>query len=123
MRLYPVGLVATLAFAVLVAALAAHAQPPGKVFRVGLLLPNLAYGSPAHFVFQPQRQELGYIEGQNLAPEGRGAGGQFERLPGLAAELVRLHVDVIVASGPEATLRAARDATATIPLVIAAPHT
>jgi putative tryptophan/tyrosine transport system substrate-binding protein len=120
MRLYPVELVATLAFAVLVAPLAANAQPPGKVFRVGLLLPNLAYGSPAHLDFQQQLQELGYIEGQNLALEVRAAEGQFERLPGLAAELVRLHVDVIVASGPEATLRAARGATDTIPIVMRA---
>jgi ABC-type uncharacterized transport system substrate-binding protein len=120
MRLYPVGLVATLAFAVLVAPLAANAQPPGKVFRVGLLLPNLAYGSPAHLDFQQQLQELGYIEGQNLALEVRAAEGQFERLPGLAAELVRLNVDVIVASGPEATLRAPRGATDTIPIVMRA---
>jgi putative ABC transport system substrate-binding protein len=120
MRLYPVGLVATLAFAVLVAPLAANAQPPGKVFRVGLLLPNLAYGSPAHLDFQQQLQELGYIEGQNLALEVRAAEGQFELLPGLAAELVRLNVDVIVASGPEATLRAARGATDTIPIVMRA---
>jgi putative ABC transport system substrate-binding protein len=120
MRLSPAGLVAALAFAVLVAPLAAHAQPPGKVFRVGLLLPNRAYGSPAHLDFQQQLQELGYIEGQNLALEVRAAEGQFERLPDLAAELVRLHVDVIVASGPEATLRAARGATETIPIVMRA---
>jgi putative ABC transport system substrate-binding protein len=120
MRLSPVGLVAALAFAALVAPLAAHAQPPGKVFRVGLLLPNRAYGSPAHLDCQQQLQELGDIDGQNLALEVRAAAGQFERLPGLAAELVRLHVDVIVASGPEATRRAARDAPETIPIVMRA---
>src|SRR5262249_12407545 len=56
----------------------------------------------------------------DLALEVRGAEGQFERLPGLAAELIHLHVDVIVVHGPEATLRAARGATATIPIVMRA---
>ena len=103
MRLYPVGLVATLALAVLVAPLAANAQPPEKVFRVGVLIAT-SPDSPIFQVFKQRLQELGYIEGQNLVLEFRGAEGQFERLPGLAAELVRLHVDVLVASGPEATL-------------------
>src|SRR5712691_9372228 len=119
MRLYSVGLIATLALAVLVAPLAANAQPPGKGFRVGVLLPA-SPGLPIHQAFTQRLQALGYIEGQNLALEVRAAEGQFERLPGLAAELVRLHVDVIVASGPEAALRAARDATDTIPIVMRA---
>jgi len=119
MRLYLVGLVATLALAVLVAPLAAKAQPPRKVFRVGVLLPA-SPGTPLFQVFTQRLQELGYIDGQNLALDVRAAEGQFERLPGLAAELVRLHVDVIVATGPEATLRAARDATDTIPIVMRA---
>jgi len=62
--------------------------------------------------------ELGYVEGQHLVIELRTAAGHVERLPELAAELVRLQVDVIVASGPEATLRAARHATSTMPIVI-----
>ena len=119
MRLYPVGLVATLALAILVAPLAANAQPPGKVFRVGVLL-SASLGTPTFQAFKQRLQALGYVEGQNLALEARAAEGQFERLPGLAAELVRLHVDVIVATGPEATLRAARDATDTIPVVMIA---
>jgi len=119
MRLYSVGLIATLAFAVLVAPLAVNAQPPGKGFRVGVLLPA-SPGLPIHQAFTQRLQALGYVEGQNLALEVRAAEGQFERLPGLAAELVRLHVDVIVASGPEATLRAARGATETIPIVMRA---
>jgi len=65
-------------------------------------------------------QELGYVEGQNLRIEFRTAAGQAERLPDLAAELVRLQVDVLVAAGPEATLRAARHATSTIPIVMIA---
>jgi putative ABC transport system substrate-binding protein len=119
MRLSLVGLVATLALAVLVAPLAAEAQPPGKVFRVGVLLPA-SPGTPLFQVFTQRLQELGYVDGQNLALAVRAAEGQFERLPSLAAELVRLHVDVIVATGPEATLRAARDATDTIPIVMRA---
>ena len=119
MRLYPVGLVATLALAILVAPLAANAQPPGKVFRVSVLL-SASPGSPTFQLFKQRLQELGYVEGQNLALEVRAAEGKLERLPGLAAELVRLHVDVIVATGPEATLRAARGATDTIPIVMLA---
>jgi putative ABC transport system substrate-binding protein len=120
MRLYPVGLVATLALAILVAPLAANAQPPGKVFRVGVLLPASLGPSSVFRVFKQRLQELGYVEGQNLALEVRAAEGKFDRLPSLAAELVRLHVDVIFANGPEATLRAARGATDTIPIVMIA---
>ena len=119
MRLYSVGLVVTLALAALVVPLAANAQPPGKVFRVGVLLPA-SPGTLVFQVFKQRMQELGYVEGQNLALEVRAAEGQLERLPGLAAELVRLHVDVIVATGPEATLRAVRDATDMIPIVMRA---
>jgi putative ABC transport system substrate-binding protein len=65
-------------------------------------------------------RELGHVEGQNLVIEFRNAEGDITRLPALAAELVRRNVDIIVASGPEVTLQAARKATATIPIVIAA---
>ena len=120
MRRYPVGLVVMLALAILVTPLAAHAQLSGKVFRVGVLLPNSRGSSLVFRVFTQRLQELGYVEGQNLALEVRGAEGQFEQLPGLAAELVRLHVDVLVAHGPEATLRAARGATETLSIVMMA---
>jgi putative tryptophan/tyrosine transport system substrate-binding protein len=119
MRLYTIRLIVTLAFTVLVAPLAANAQPPGKGFRVGVLFP-LAPGAPTVQAFTQRLQELGYVEGQNLALEVRGAEYQFDRFPGLAAELLQLHVDVIVAAGPEAALRAARGATATIPIVMLA---
>jgi ABC-type uncharacterized transport system substrate-binding protein len=112
-------LIICLALGLLVAPLSANAQPPRHVFRVGLLLP-LAFDGQVHQTFKQRLQELGYVEGQNLTFEVRGAEGQFDRLPALAAELVRLNVDVIVASGPEATLRAARDATNTIPIVMSA---
>jgi putative ABC transport system substrate-binding protein len=115
-----VGCLVTLTLSLLVALLAADAQLSGKVFRVGVLLPG-SRGSSLVFRGFPQRlQELGYVEGQNLALEVQAAEGQFERLPGLAAELVRLNVDVIVAPGPEATLRAARGTTDTIPIVMMA---
>jgi putative ABC transport system substrate-binding protein len=91
----------------------------GKGFRVGVLFP-LAPGEPTVQAFTQRLQELGYVEGQNLALKVQGAEGQFERFPDLAAELVQLHVDVIVAVGPEAALRAARGATATIPIVMIA---
>jgi putative ABC transport system substrate-binding protein len=113
------ALLLTLVLSLLLAPLAAEAQPPGKVVRVGVLI-TTSPDSPIFQVFKQRLQELGYIEGQNLALEVRAAEGQFERLKGFAAELVRLSVDVIVATGPEATLRAARDATATLPIVMRA---
>jgi putative ABC transport system substrate-binding protein len=119
MHLSTIGIVVPLAFILLLTPLCSDAQPPGKVFRVGVLLP-ISHSSRSFQAFKQRLQELGYVEGQNLALEVRAAEGQFERLPGLAAELVRLHVDVIVATGPEATLRAAKGATETIPIVMRA---
>jgi len=81
MRLYPVGLVATLALAILVAPLAANAQPPGKVFRVGVLLPASLGPSSVFRVFKQRLQELGYVEGQNLALEVRAARGATDTIP------------------------------------------
>ena len=70
--------------------------------------------------FEHRLRDLGYVEGQNLIIEFRTGEGQAERYPTLAAELVALHVDVLLASGTEAVLRAARDTTRTIPIVIIA---
>src|SRR5262245_6552565 len=69
-------------------------------------------------VFQGQLRDLGYIDGQNIAFESRGADGHNERLPGLVAELVRLKVDVLVTTGTPAAV-AAKQATSTIPIVTA----
>jgi putative tryptophan/tyrosine transport system substrate-binding protein len=113
------ALVTALTLALLAVPLASDTQPPAKVFRVGLLFP-LTPDGPAPRAVRQRLQELGYVEGQNLVLEVRAAEGQLVRLPELAAELVRLHVDVIVASGPEATLRAAGGATDTIPIVMSA---
>ena len=91
-----------------------HAQPPGKVYRVGFL----TMGDNIDTVFREAMRQLGYIEGQNLVLEGRFARGQAERLPALAAELVQLGVDVMVTASTPAAL-AAKDATTTIPIVMA----
>src|SRR5215831_13990209 len=112
-----IELMLILALGVLVAPLAAQAQEVEKGVRVGVLLPIPPVSFPA---FKPRLQELGYVEGQNLVLEVRVAERKFDRFPGLAAELVRLHVDVIVTVGPEAALWAARGATATIPIVMIA---
>ena len=120
MRLKPIRLVVTLALVILTAPLAAKAQPATKVYRIG----NLSPGSPLtvlHLweweVFRQGLRELGYVEGQNLVIEHRYAEGSEERLRDLAAELVRLKVDVIVAGGA-AAISAAQHATRTIPIVM-----
>src|SRR5712692_7522934 len=111
----------TLAAAVLLfaARFVADAQPAQKtVPRIGYL--DGASRSPNSVRIQAFRQglrELGYVEGQNIAIEWRYAEGQADRLPGLAAELVRLKVDVIVTGGAGAT-RPAEEATAAIPIVM-----
>ena len=105
----------------LAAPLAAEARPEGKVWRIGMLW----FGSSIEELpvrvrfdaFQQGLREQGYMEGRNVAFEHRYARGKYERLPDLAAELVRLKVDVIVTPGnPPATL-AAKQATRTIPVV------
>jgi putative tryptophan/tyrosine transport system substrate-binding protein len=113
--------ISSLAGGLLGAPLAA-AQPGGKVPRIGFL----GVSSPTDAVFRRFFEafrgglaELGYVEGQSIAIEARWAAGQYERLPALAAELVRLKVAVIVTAAVPA-IRAARDATRTIPIVMAA---
>jgi putative ABC transport system substrate-binding protein len=98
--------------------LVARAQPAEKVPRVGFLLGFSPGPSREVDAFQRGLRELGYIEGQNIAIEYRYARGQVERLPDLAAELVRLKPDVIVAPYTPPAL-AAKRATTTIPIVFA----
>ena len=102
---------------VLAAPRAAGAQPAGRVWRVGWLQPSPP-ASAGHINFQQAMRELGYAPGENVRFEDRFADGDFGRLPGLAAELTRAKVDVIVAVAPGA-IRAARNATQTIPIVMA----
>src|SRR5438094_21225 len=119
MRRKPIRLVVTLALVILTAPLAAEAQPATKVYRIGNLNPGSPLLTPHLWeVFRQGLRELGYVEGQNLVMENRYAEGSEERLRDLAAELVRLKVDVMVAGGA-AAIRAAQHATRTIPIVMA----
>ncbi len=95
------------------------AQQSGKVWRIGFLAPG---SGPNAFIeaFREELRSLGYIEGRNLSIEYRYAAGNEERLPELAAELVRLKVDVIVTPATPA-IAAAKHATSTIPIVMIAP--
>jgi len=97
----------------------AGAQPPGAAPRIGLLdNGSLAARAPLWEAFRQGMRELGYVEGRTVSIEARGADGKTERLPALAAELVRLKVDVIVTAAGGAA-QAAHQATATIPIVMA----
>ena len=109
--------VTVMVLALLTAPLAVHAQSAGKVWRIGVLTGLHAPESPRGSAFRQGLRALGYVEGQNLAIEWRLSGGQAERFPDLAAELVRLNVDVIVASDNPA-IAAAQQATSTIPIVM-----
>ena len=95
------------------------AQQPKKVPRIGYLSPrDPATESARAEAIRLALRELGYIEGQNIAIEYRYAEGKRDRLPELAAELVRLKVDIIVAAGGTVSVRAAKNATKTIPIVM-----
>ena len=96
----------------------AHAQQPGKVFRIGFLDNSSASGSAVLVdAFKQELSKLGWIEGKNIAIESRFAEQKYERLPELAADLVRLKVDLIVTSGGPSALEA-KKATTTIPIVM-----
>ena len=95
------------------------AQQPGKVWRVGILSVRHVDFLESDNYYGPFRQgmrEFGYVDGKNLVIEWRSAEGKYERLPDLAADLVRMKVDVIVTNGTTA-VRAAQKATTTIPIV------
>jgi ABC-type uncharacterized transport system substrate-binding protein len=113
-----IGLV-ILALSLTLAPLAVEAQQPGTgVPQVGILFPNpLSATSHLLEAFRQGLRELGYVEGQNIALEFRSAEGREERLPDLAAELVRLKVAVIL-TGTGPGIRAAKRATQTIPVVM-----
>jgi putative ABC transport system substrate-binding protein len=110
----------TLSIMLFALCVSSHAQQPKKVARIGFLAPatRTGYQHYTDALLQGLR-ELGYVEGQNVVIEYRWADGNFERLPELAAELVRLKVDVIVAAVTQASL-AAKKATGTIPIVMVA---
>jgi ABC-type uncharacterized transport system substrate-binding protein len=110
------ALALSLVLGLLAPPLAGEAQEAAKIARIGYLAPNLATSSHLAEAFRQGLRDLGYVEGRNLVIESRGAEGKFERFPALAAELVALKVDVIVASGTLAAL-AAKRATTSIPIV------
>lgn len=105
----------------LAAPFASHAQKPGKAFRVGFLSggPRPTDGAPPAALRQALA-ELGYVDGKNISFAGRWAEAKSERLPGFAAELVSLDVDLLVTTGAPAA-DAAKKATSTIPIVFVAP--
>src|SRR5499427_5844296 len=102
-------------------ALAAHAQPPAKVPRIGVLWERTPT-DPFIAAFRQGLRELGYTEGQNLVIEERYADGVVDRYPALIAALLDLHIDVLVVAGTNAA-QAAKARTATVPIVFTLPGT
>ena len=110
-----------LAGSLLAAPFVSHAQKPAKIWRIGFLSggPRPADGAPPAALRQAL-EELGYVDGKNVAYTGRWAEAKIERLPGLAAELVRLEVDLLLTGGGPAA-QGAKEATSIIPIVFIAP--
>jgi putative ABC transport system substrate-binding protein len=117
MMIIRAALTGVLALALLASPLAAEAQQAAKIFRIGYLGTNRT--PHLQEAFRQGLRDLGYVEGRNLVIEDRDAEGKLERLPALAAELVALKVDVIVAAGTPAAL-ATKQATRTLPIVFTA---
>ena len=112
------GVLSIIVVVLLAVAVIAEAQQAKKIPRIGFLSATPASGIPDRIeAFQQGLGELGYLEGKNIYIEYRWAEGKIDRLSELAAELVRLNVNVIVAAGPQATRRA-KEATSTIPIVM-----
>jgi len=124
MKLRTIGLISSLVLGLLAGPLPAEAQQPGKVYRIGFLTP----GSPVRgfkrwlAAFRQGLKKLGYVEGKNILIQERYASGRREKLPELAAELVRLKPDVIVTHGGSTARvadQAAKEAGRAIPIVFA----
>ncbi len=121
MWLRTIGCIVTLALGILVAPLVTEAQRRTKIPQVGFLHNSRQADEPRFRRLEEFRQglhDLGYVEGQNILLEVRWSEGHLDRLPELAAELVRRQVDVLVVYGPQ-SVQAAREATSTIPIVAA----
>jgi putative ABC transport system substrate-binding protein len=104
---------------ILTLSFASEAQQPPKIPRIGIVTAQpLSALSVRHEAFRQGLRELGYVEGKNIVIEHRSAEGKFDRLPALMAEILRLNVDIIVSYG-STTTRAAKQATSTIPIVMA----
>src|SRR3989442_15274346 len=120
MRLHIVRFVVMLALVILTAPLGAEAQPPTHVHRIGVLTFGVTREQHPHLeAFLEGMRALGAVEGQHFVLEYRAAVGQYAQFPALVAELVRLKVDVLL-TGATAAALAAKDATTTIPIVLAA---
>ncbi len=120
MRPRTIGLIVILALNILLVPLAAEAQQAGKVFRIAIFMtvpPTDPAASALQEALLQGLRDLGYVEGKNIVIEWRWAEGKYERLPQLAAELVHLKVDVIVATTVPAT-QVAKQVTSTIPIVM-----
>jgi putative ABC transport system substrate-binding protein len=112
------GTLITLVLALFFGAVA-EAQQPKKVHRLGYLTGTSVSANSARIeAFRQGMRKLGYMEGENIVIEWRSAEGKGNRLPALAAELVRLKVDIIITGGPTSN-RAAKEATSSIPIVMA----
>src|SRR4029453_4530368 len=98
----PIGLAVVLPLSLMLTPLATEAQQAPKVARIGYLAGNLAATPHRPEAFRQALRDLGYVEGRNVMMEYRDAEGKIERLPALAAKLVALKVDVIVAAGTPA---------------------
>ncbi len=119
-----VRLIIGLLLCVLATPLATEAQQASKVYRIGWLTPAPSSQRDAFVaVFVEGLRERGWIEGQHFVIESRGADRKPERFSDLAADLVRVNVDVIVTAGGPASLQAARSATTTVPIVMVAAST
>src|SRR6266581_3449763 len=114
---HAVGFIVPLTLSLLAAPLTVTAQQRSTVPRIGILIPgpSTEASTPLWEGFRQGLRDLGYVEGKSIVLEYRFAAGQYERLPALAAALVRLPVDVLVTAGAGAP--AAKHATATIPIV------
>jgi len=111
--------VLAIAFSLAILATIGNAQQPEKVPVVGILVPSIGPDHPLIVTLHKRLRELGYMNGQNIKFEFRSAQNHLDRLPGLAEELVRLKVDVILAA-VEPSIWAAKNATGTIPIVMVA---
>jgi putative tryptophan/tyrosine transport system substrate-binding protein len=117
MRHRLLGLMLTGALGLSIATFAGNAQTSPPLPRIGYLSANVAPAAPSFEAFRQGLQELGWVEGENIALEWRSTAGQDDLLPELLAELLLRKVDVIVAGGPQAT-RAAKQATSTTPIIM-----
>ena len=123
MRLRTIALISTLALGLFAGPLPVEAQQAGKVYRIGYLRYSCGGSlttNTSYIAFRKGLRELGYVEGQNFVIEYRCADRKPERRHEIAAEMVRLKVDVIVAPGARGYIRALQRATRTIPIVLIA---